>query len=154
MYLYSFIPFELRHIGKPFFIWLLRVELAVQQVFSKILGSLCPSGAATVIVLYGGADISGPADAQHSLVIDIDTIVMTEIVIQSPVTFIRASQMNLLNLVGQFLILRSPMAQFPGCPFVVSGTGHMEQFAGCLNRKPVFLMALFDGRINVSLPYF
>ena len=32
------------------------------------------------------------------------------------------------------------MAQFPGCPFVVSGTGHMEQFAGCLNRKPVFLM--------------
>ena len=62
-----------------------------------------------VIVLYGGADISGPADAQHSLVIDIDTIVMTEIVSQSPVTFIRAFQMDFLNLVGQLSVLRRPM---------------------------------------------
>ena len=107
-----------------------------------------------VIVLYGGVDISGPADTQHSLVIDIDTIVMTEIVSQSPVTFIRAFQMDFLNLVGQFRILRSPVAQLPGCPFVVSRTGHMEQFAGCLNRKPVFFTALFNGRINLPLPYF
>lgn len=62
-----------------------------------------------VIVLYGGADISGPADTQHSLVIDIDTIVMTEIVSQSPVTFIRAFQMDFLNLVGQLSVLRRPM---------------------------------------------
>ena len=89
------------------------MELAVQQVFSKILGTLCPSGAATVIVLYSGADIFDPADAQHPFIIDIDAIIMTEIVIQSPVTFIRVFQMNLFNLVGQFLILRSPVAQLP-----------------------------------------
>jgi hypothetical protein len=32
MYLNTFIPFELRHIGKPFLIRFLRIELAVQQV--------------------------------------------------------------------------------------------------------------------------
>ena len=154
MYLNALIPFEFCHIGKPFLIWFLRVELSVQQVFSKILGSLCPSGTATVIVLYSGTDISDPADAQHPFIIDVDAIVMAEIVVQSPVTFIRVFQMNLFNLVGQFLILRSPVAQLPGCPFVVSRTGHMEQFAGCLNRKPVFFTALFNGRINFPLPYF
>ena len=146
--------FELRYIGKPFFIWLLRMELAVQQIFSKILGSLCPSGTAVVIVFYGRADISSPADAQHSFVIDVDSIVMTQIIIQSPITFIRVFQIDSLNLIRQFLVLCSSVAQFPGCPFVVSGTGHMDQFASCLNRKPVFLMALFNGHIKVSLPYF
>ena len=154
MCLNALIPFEFCHIGKPFLIWFLRVELSVQQVFSKILGSLCPSGTATVIVLYSGTDISDPADAQHPFIIDVDAIVMAEIVVQSPVTFIRVFQMNLFNLVGQFLILRSPVAQLPGCPFVVSRMGHMEQFAGCLNRKPVFFTALFNGRINFPLPYF
>jgi len=77
MYLNALIPFEFCHIGKPFLIWFLRVELSVQQVFNKILGSLCPSGAATVIVLYSGADIFGPADAQHPFIIDVDAIVMT-----------------------------------------------------------------------------
>ena len=75
MYLNALVPFEFCHIGKPFLIRFLRIELAVQQIFSKILRVLCPSGAAMVIVLYSGAYISGPADAQHSLVIDIDTTV-------------------------------------------------------------------------------
>ena len=89
MYFHALIPFELCHIGKPFLIRLLRIELAVQQVFSKILREFCPPCAATVIVLHSGSYIFGPADAQHSLVIDIDTMVMTQIVIQSSVTFIR-----------------------------------------------------------------
>ena len=89
MYFHALIPFKLCHIGKPFLIRLLRIELAVQQVFSKILRVLCPPCAATVIVLHSRSYIFGPADAQHSLVIDIDTMVMAQIVIQSPVAFIR-----------------------------------------------------------------
>lgn len=150
MYLNTLIPFDFCHIGKPFLIRLLRMELAVQQVFSKILGSLCPPGAATVIVLHSEADIFDPADTQHPFIFDVDTIVMTEIVIQSPVTFIRVFKINFFNLVGQF----GPVAQLPRCPFVVSRTSHMEQSAGCLNWKPVFLTALFNGRINLPLPYF
>ena len=76
------------------------MELAVQQVFSKILESLCLSGIATVIVLYSGAGISDLADAQYPFIIAIDIIVMTESIIQSPVTFIRISQMNFFNLIG------------------------------------------------------
>lgn len=64
MYLNTLIPFELRHIGKPFLIRLLRIELAVQQVFSKIPGVLGLSGATTIIVIHGGSYISIPADAQ------------------------------------------------------------------------------------------
>ena len=126
MYLNTLIPFELRHIGKPFLIRLLRIELAVQQVFSKILGVLGLSGATTIIVFHGGSYISSPADTQHSLVIDIDTIVMTQIVIESPVAFIWTFCMDFFNLAGQLLILRSPVAQLPGSPFVVSETGYME----------------------------
>ena len=112
MYLYSFIPFELRYIGKPFFIWLLRMELAVQQIFSKILGSLCPSGAAMVIVLYGGADISGPADAEHPFVVDMDAAVMAQIVIEPPVALIRAFLMELFELFSKPLILCGPLAHY------------------------------------------
>lgn len=42
MYLNTFIPFEFCHIGTLFLIWLLHMELAVQQVFSKILGESLP----------------------------------------------------------------------------------------------------------------
>lgn len=55
-----------------------------------------------------------------------DTMVMTQIIIESSVTFIRAFLMDLLNLVSQTFILRSSAAQFPGSPFVVSRTGYME----------------------------
>ena len=120
MYLNALILFELRHIGKPFLIGFLRMELAVQQVFSKILRGFCLLGASTIIVLYSGSDIPDTADAQHSLIVDIDTVVMTQIVIQSPIAFIRAFRMDFLNLVGQMFILRNSAAQFPESQFIVS----------------------------------
>ena len=83
MYFHAIIPFELCHISKPFLIRLLRIELAIQQIFSKLLRVLCPPCAAADIVLHSGSYIFGPADAQHPLVIGIDTMVMTQIVIQS-----------------------------------------------------------------------
>ena len=62
--------------------------------------------------------------------------------------------MDFLNLVGQLFILYSPVAQLSRSPFVVSRTGYMKQFAGCLNRKSLFFMALLNGHINMSLSYF
>lgn len=88
-HLHALVPFEFCYIGKPFLIWFLRIELAVQQVFSKILRTFCPPGTASIIVLYSGAYIFCPANAQHPFIIDIDTMVMTQIVIKPPVSFIR-----------------------------------------------------------------
>lgn len=70
-------------------------------------------GAAMVIVFHSGPYISGPADTQHPLVIDVDTMVMPQIVIESSVTFIRVFIMDLFNLVSQTFIFRGSAAQFP-----------------------------------------
>ena len=99
MDLHTLIPFELCHISKPLLIGLVSVKLAAQQVFGKILRILGPSGVAMVIVFHSRPYVFGPADAQHSLVIDIDTIIMAQIIIQSPVAFIWAFRMDFFNLV-------------------------------------------------------
>ena len=154
MYLNAFIPFELRHVGQPFLIGLVRIELTVQDVLRNILWVLGPPGAALVGVLNGGFDIPGPADAQHALVIDTDTMVMAKLVIEPPIALIRALLMDLLNCVSQTLILLSPAAQFPTSPLVVGGTGHMKQFAGRFDGIPFLLMTLLNGYINLTLSYF
>lgn len=88
MCLNTFIPFEFHHISKPFLIRLISVKLAVQQVFGKILRVPGPPGTAVVITFHSRPYVSGPADPQYSLVIDIDAIIMAQIVIQFPVAFI------------------------------------------------------------------
>ena len=114
MYLNALIPFELRHIGQTFLIRFLCMELAVQEVVGEILWILNLSGTAVVIVFHSRPNISGPADTKHSFVIDVNAIVMAQVVIEPPVAFIRASLMDFFGFVSQGLILRSPMAQFPG----------------------------------------
>lgn len=94
MYLDTLMSFELRHISEPFFIGFVSVKLTAQQVFGKILRILSLSGAAVVIVFHSRPYLSGPADPQHSLVIDMDAIIMVQIVIQSAVAFIWALHMD------------------------------------------------------------
>ena len=98
MYRNSLIPLELGHISQPFLIWLVRMELAVYKVFSSILGILCPPGAAMIIVFHRGTYISAPADTQHPLVIDMDTMVVAKIVIEPSISLIRAFCMELFDL--------------------------------------------------------
>lgn len=63
----------------------------------RILG---PPSTAVIIVFHSRPYISGPADPKHSLVIDMDAIIMAQIVIQSPVAFIRALRMDFFNFVS------------------------------------------------------
>lgn len=109
----AFIPFEFCHIGKPFLVCLYSIKLTIQKVFRNMLRVFGLPGAAMVIVFHSGPYISGPADTQHPLVIDVDTMVMPQIVIESSVTFIRVFIMDLFNLVSQTFIFRGSAAQFP-----------------------------------------
>lgn len=93
------IPFKLGYISKPLLIWPICIELAVQEIFGNVLRVLGPSGAATVIVFHSRAYISGPADSQYPLVIDMDTIVVAQVIIESPVAFIWAFPMDLFNFI-------------------------------------------------------
>ena len=89
----SLVPLEFCHIGEPLLVGFCGIKLPVQKVLSKILWVLRMSGAATVVIFHGRADISGPADAEHPLVIDMDAVVMTQIIVKSPVALVRACGM-------------------------------------------------------------
>ena len=112
MDLASLIPLEFCHISEPLFIGLCGIKLPVQKVFGKILRIFRVPGAATVVIFHGRADISGPADAEHPLVVDMDTSVMAQIVVEPPVSLIRAFLMDLLKRVRKSFILCGPLAHY------------------------------------------
>lgn len=150
----SLIPFEFCYIGEPLLVGLCGIELPIQKVLSKILRIFRLPGAATVAVLDRGADIPGPADTKHSLVVDMDTVVMTQIVIKPPIALVRTFCVDLLNLVRKSFIFGSSLAQLPGIPFVVSRASYMEQFAGHFNGIALFRVCFPDGSIDMALSYF
>ena len=119
LYLHTLKPFEFGHIGEPLLIGLCGIKLPVQKILSKILRVLRLSGAATVVIFHGRADISGPADAEHPFVIDMDTVVMTQIVIEPPVALIRTFLVDLLDRIRKTFILCGPPTQLAGDPSVV-----------------------------------
>ena len=99
VYLSSLIPLEFCYIGKPLLVGLCSIELPVQKIFSKILRILRLPGASAVVVFHGRVYVSGSADAEHPLVIDVDTIVVAQVVIKPPVAFIWAFLVDLFDLV-------------------------------------------------------
>lgn len=120
VYLKALIPFELCYICKPFLIWLVRMEVSVKDIFGYVLWILCPYCAAVVIVLDGGLDALSPADAENALVVHMNMFVVTQVVIDAAVTFIRAFHIDLLNFLRKLLVLYCSDASFPGCPTMVS----------------------------------
>ena len=112
LYLHTLKPFEFGHIGEPLLIGLCGIKLPVQKVFGKILRVLRLSGAATVVALDRGTDISGPADAEHPFVVDMDAAVMAQIVIEPPVALVWAFLMELFELFSKPLILCGPLAHY------------------------------------------
>ena len=72
----SLIPLEFCYIGKPLLVGLCSIELPVQKILGKILRILRLPGTSTVVVFHGGAYISGPANTEYPLVIDMNAIVM------------------------------------------------------------------------------
>lgn len=62
-------------------------------------------------VLNGRFDIPGPANTQHTLVVDMDTLVMAQFVVDPAVTLIRALCMDTLDLLCQRLVLGCSAAE-------------------------------------------
>jgi hypothetical protein len=106
-----------------------------------------------VIVLNCGLNISCTADPQYSLVIDMKVMVVSQVVIDTPVTFVWTFYMDFLHLFGDAFVLSSPAAYFAGNPLVVSRTSHMKQFAGSFNGVSCFSMTFFYCRVDTALPY-
>ena len=154
MYNGPLVPFELGHIGQPFFVGFLCIKLAVQKVLSNILGILGAPGTAVIAVLHGRTDIPGPANPQHSFIIDMETIIMAKIVVESPVTLVWAFHMDFFDDICQMLIFLGSAAQLSRIPFVVSRTGYMEQFTGRFNGESLFFMTFLNCLVKLPLSYF
>ena len=149
----SLVPLEFCYISEPLLIGLCGIKLSVQKIFSKVLRVLRLSGTATVVVLDCRTDISDPADAEHPLVIDMDTVVMAQIVVESPVALVRAFGMNFLDHIRKTFVLCGPLAQLAGSPFVIGGARHMEQCTGLFDWILLFFVCFPDRGIDVALSY-
>ena len=90
VYLSSLIPLEFCYIGKPLLVGLCSIELPIQKILSKILRILCLPGTSAVVVFHGRVYISGSADAEYPLIINVNAMVMAQVVIESTVAFIWA----------------------------------------------------------------
>ena len=152
--LYPLIPLKFCHIGEPLLIGLCSIKLPVQKILGKILRVLSLSGTAVVVVLYRGTDISGSTDTKHSLVVDIDAVVMSQIVIEPSIPLVRTFLVDLFNLICKAFIFYSPAALLSAGPFVVGRACYMKQLTSQLNGIPLFLVRIPDCGIDVALSYF
>ena len=109
----SLVPLEFCYISEPLLIGLCGIKLPVQKIFGKILRVLRLSGAATVVIFHGRADIFDPADAEHPLVIDMDTAVMAQIVVEPPVSLVWAFGMELFEFSASRLFSAVRRLSFP-----------------------------------------
>lgn len=106
-----------------------------------------------VIVFNCGLNIPCAADTQYPLVVDVDIVVMPQVIIDTPVTFVWTFYMDFLHLFGDTFVLSGPVAYFARSPLIVSRTNHMEQLAGSFNGVSCFRMTFFYCSADAALPY-
>ena len=147
VYLNTLIPFELRNVGKPFLVGLVRIELAVKEVFGYIQRILCLPRKAVVAVLDGGLDASGSANTENSFVVYMDVFIVTQVVVDASIAFVWALHVDLLHLLRDLLVLHDPGTQLPRSPTKVGGSGNVQQFTGCLNRIVLLCLAFLHGSV-------
>lgn len=119
MYIHALIPLELCHICEPFLIGLIRMELAIQQVFGYVLRIAGTPGTTVTGILDCGPDILCRAYTKHALVIDMNAIVVFQIITDASVSLIRGLVVNALNEPRKLLILSCLSAYLATDPFVV-----------------------------------
>ena len=149
----SFISFEFRNIGKPLFVGMLCVKLTVQTVLSNVLRVFGLSGASVVAVLNCGFYILCPANSQNPLVVDMDTVIMPQIVVDPAISLVRAFHVDLLHCFCTLFILCGSYTQLPGIPLVVSRTGNVQQCTSFFNGIVPLCVTFPDSSIKMTLSY-
>ena len=80
---------------------------------------------AVVLVLNGRLDFLNSANAQYMFVIDMNPVVMLQVIPDTPVSFVRTLHVNGFDLIGKFLVFRSPLAGLTGDPAVISSSRYV-----------------------------
>ena len=113
------IPFEFSYICEPFLIRLVCSELAVKDVLCDELRIICLTSAPMVSVLDRGLDVSGSADPECPLVIDLDAVLAIQIIIDPSVSLGWILSVDLLHLFGYEYILSDSFADIAAQPLII-----------------------------------
>ena len=107
MNLDALIPLELGHVGEPLLVGFVRIEQDVLRYVLRILGG---PGTTVVAVLDGRLDAPDTADAEYSLVVHMDAMVMLQLVPDPPIALVRTLCVDGLYLLCQLRVFRCPSA--------------------------------------------
>ena len=131
----TFVPPELCYISKPFLIRPFCVELPVQKVLGSVLRIFRSPCTAVVAVFDRGLDPLCPANAQSPFIVDMDTMIMPEFIIDAAISLVWTFRVNLFNFLCNRLVLNRSGTQLAGCPLMVRRSCNMQKFAGILDWK-------------------
>jgi len=134
----TFIPLKFGYIREPLLVGCFGMKIPVQYILCNVLGVLGLPCAAAVAVLDRGLDIFLPADPQDSFIVDVDVMVMTEIVIDTAITLVRAFRMDLLDLFGDCFVLSGSGTFTAGNPPVIRRSRHLQHLTGFFNGISAF----------------
>lgn len=81
---YSLIPFEFRNICTPFLIWLVRMKISIQKIFSQELSLLCMAGTSTGSIFNSGLNAPGLTDSPDAFIVYLNSIIVFQLIIDSP----------------------------------------------------------------------
>ena len=126
VYSNTFIPLKLCHIRQPLLIRHTGMELTIQPVLCNVLwvGSLpC---AAVILVLDGGLNVQTAANTKNSLFIHIQFVVVSQIILNTAVTFVGILGVDLLHNLRNLLIFQLSATLFTTKPAVVCCSGHTK----------------------------
>ena len=150
---YPFVPLELGNIGEPFRVWLWCMKISIQHIFSNMLRILGVSGTAVVLVLNSGFNAFDTTDTQHALVIDMNSMVVLQIIPNTPVALVGAFGVDGFDFVRKLVVLCRSLAGFARCPTVIGGSRYAQYPANAANRVMVFFLTLLNRPVFPKLLY-
>jgi hypothetical protein len=113
------VPFEFCDICEPFLVWFVCRELSVQDVFRYELRIIRLACASVVRILDRGLDVSGSADPENSLVVDLYAMVTIQVIIDPAVSLSRVHHMDLFDLLSYESILPDSFTNIAAQPLVI-----------------------------------
>ena len=113
------IPFELSYISEPFLVRPVCSELPVKDVLCDELRIICLTCATEIPVLDRRLDVSGSADPERPLVIDLDAVLAVQIIIDPAVSFGWVLPMDLFHLFSYLQVLSDSFTDIVAQPLVI-----------------------------------
>ena len=92
-------------------------------------------------------------DSQNPFIVDMNAIIMTKIIINAAIPFVRAFHIDILYFLCHLFVTYGPGTLTARQPPIIFCPGYPEWHTGLLNRIFVFLAIFLDNPVKVLLSY-